>query len=107
MLKNRLSVGSWNKFLKEYELVSFEYTGAGYYLKIIANHLNIEKETIHNPVVVAQNEDFTVGFLLFVDRNEIVMECHSWSEFNPPENIRDLDITIKIDNDLAARNETH
>jgi len=100
MLKCKLSIDEWTKFLEGYELVDFEYTGAGYFLKIRACNLNLKEETIHEPIVLGENENFSVGFLLFVDQNEIVMECHSWGEINPPANVRELGIEIKINNDL-------
>lgn len=101
LLKKKLSTEDWTKFLEGYELVDFEYTGAGYFLKIRTDNLNFEKETIHEPVLIGKRDDFTLGFILFVDENEIVMECHSWGELNPPENIRDLE--VEINNDLSIK----
>lgn len=38
--------------------------------------------------------DFNVGFLLYIEKERIVLECHSWSEKNPPSDIRNLNLEI-------------
>lgn len=96
MLKNKLGDDNWTLFLKEHELIDFEYTGAGYFLKIRTANLNLPKETINKPTITGENEDLMIGFLLFVDKNEIVLECHSWGGMNPLENVRELDVEVKM-----------
>ena len=100
MLKNKLDKKGLVNFFDDYEIYGFEYTGSGYFLQIRAANFNFKKETINKPILISENAEFNVGFLLFLDQNEIVLECHSWGESNPPENVRDLDLEISIKDDL-------
>lgn len=100
MLMNKLIKADWTMFIDNYKLVSYEYTGAGYFLKIRVNSLNLKKETIQKPIVIGEYDGLMLGFILYLYQNEIVMECHSWSSDNPPENVRDQDIKIRIRTDL-------
>jgi len=100
LLKNKLSENEWMKFLDICDTIDidYEYTGAGYFLKLKITNLNLKKATLDTPTVIGETKNFTVGFIIYTDQNEIVIECHSWSEFNPPKNMRELDIEIKIIN---------
>lgn len=98
MLQSKLGADVWNGFLENCRIVTFGFTGNGYFLTIKQRDCLFEKETIHNPVVIGKTANFDVGFLLFLEEDEIILECHGWSETSPPENIRDLNIEILVDN---------
>jgi hypothetical protein len=53
-----------------------EYTGSGYYLKIIYKNINGLKETIHDPFVFGTNGKIHVGFIVYLEPDQIILECH-------------------------------
>lgn len=77
------------------QVVGYEYTGSGYFLKLINDKFNFKEQTLYKPTVSGKCAEFTVGFLIYLNENEIVLECHSFDEVNPPENIRDYELEIR------------
>ena len=73
----------------------YEYTGAGYYLSLQPAEVSLAPATIADPVVVGQGPGFTVGFIVYGSGDRLIIECHSWSEREPPENIRRLNLLIE------------
>ncbi len=97
MLISRLTLKELDDISSNCSISNYEYTGAGYFLELKCKNLNLIKETIHGPVVFGRTKDLDVGFLLFVNGDTIIIECHSWGDINPPENIRDLKLEITIE----------
>jgi hypothetical protein len=96
MLAEKYSIEELNKIISTYEVSNFEYTGAGYFLELKCNNLDLERETIHAPLVMGKRKDLDVGFLLFVEKDAITIECHSWGDKNPPADIRELQLEISL-----------
>jgi hypothetical protein len=94
MLKEKLKSIEFEDIFSNCSVSNYEYTGAGYFLELYCKGINLKEETIHKPIVEGKIDDIDVGFLLYVDKNKITIECHSWGDKNPPENIRDLKLKI-------------
>jgi hypothetical protein len=97
LLQNRLEQSEWQALVNNYQITNYDFTGAGYFLDIVCSSIKFEKETIDCPIVIGTVNDLEVGFLLFVEENNITIECHGWSDENLPENIRNLEVSITID----------
>ena len=97
LLQNRLTRNEWQALLSDYEITGYDFTGAGYFLEVACSRIELDKETIHQPVIKGKANGLEVGFLLFTESNSITIECHGWSDENPPDNIRGLDLQITIE----------
>jgi hypothetical protein len=97
MISDRLTSNGWCDFLADYKIIGYEYTGAGYFLKISSEKLDLKNEVIHDPVPIGKIEELELGFLIYIEDNNIIIECHSWGIENPPENIRKLNVKIISD----------
>lgn len=96
MLESEYSTYDIQSIVSTSVIVGFEFTGAGYFLKISNELFPIERKVIGKPIVTGENNDFQVGFILFLENKTLTIECHSWSEKNPPKGIRTMDLEIKI-----------
>jgi hypothetical protein len=97
LLQNRLLQHEWQILLSDYGITNYAFTGAGYFLDIVCSRIKFEKETIHRPVIRGTASGVDVGFLLFVEGNSITIECHGWGDDDLPENIRDIEVQITVE----------
>ncbi len=94
MIGDRLTSNNWCDFLSDYKIIGYEYTGAGYFIKIISEKIELKNEVISAPVPIGKIGELQIGFIIFIEDNNIIIECHSWGMENPPENIRQLDVKL-------------
>ncbi len=97
LLRNRLTQNEWQALLSDYKIIGYDFTGVGYFLEVTCSRIELDKETIHQPVISGKASGVDVGFLLFVEGNSITIECHGWGDENPPENIRDIEVQITVE----------
>ena len=94
-LTDRINSDVLDELLSVAKIYNYEFTGAGYFLEAYLNGLNFEKETISEPLVVGEFNNIHVGFILYVDKDTVTMECHGWGDKNPPENIREINLKLR------------
>ncbi len=76
----------------------FEYTGSGYFLSVKHPILSKERIVCSRPILVGKTEDGIVcGFVLYIEKGQLTIECHSWGEINVPGDFRERDVQITID----------
>ena len=65
------------------EPVKIEHTGAGYFLTL--RHAALPKERIvcAEPVVIGRSDGLETGFVVFLQDNELTLECHGWGDEAP------------------------
>lgn len=80
---------------RECEFVGYEYTGSGYFLKIRHPLFPTERMVLHEPIVMGEADGQTCGFVVFIEKNELVLECHSWGEIEVSENFRASYVQIR------------
>ena len=97
LLQDRLAQNEWQVLLSGYKITNYDFTGAGYFLEVACSGIKLDKETIHQPFIKGNGNNLEVGFLLFVEGNNITIECHGWSDENLPDNFRRLDLQITIE----------
>ena len=97
MLDDRITIDQWNRFVLNYTIDDYDYTGVGYFLKIIHHQSFFEQETISKPVVTGKFEGCFVGFILYIEQGYICIECHNWGGKELSENVRDLDFRIDVE----------
>ena len=80
--------------LNEAELVGYEYTGSGYFLKVKHAALTLGKQTLQVPAVEGAHGNVVAGFVVFLDDGELTLECHSWGPVDVPEDFRDQNVIV-------------
>jgi hypothetical protein len=81
--------------LAEYsDTVEYDYTGSGYFLTLEKEWLPKVEGTYSEPAVVGNYENIQSGFVVFLRKNELTLECHTWGEIDVPENYRDKPVKI-------------
>ena len=95
MLSDKFSNGELNSILDS-PITGYDYTGAGYFLELTNDILPKDRKTIPSQTLFGRADNFEVGFLIFFENSKLTLECHSWGEVNPPENIRENKMTIEI-----------
>ena len=101
MLHPHLPEKVWAELVSTYSIEGYNFTSSGYFLKVRSDNVRLSKylkyNAIYKPTVIGVGLGFEVGFILYVEESAVILECHSWSDSNPPENIRDIDIKVIID----------
>ena len=72
----------------------YEYTGCGYFLTVKHPQLPKGRESLGTPPVAGKAGEVDAGFVLHLGDQELTLECHTWGEFDVPENFRDLNVEI-------------
>ncbi len=96
MTRGILSPGVLEAALKAGEFVSYEYNGYGYYLTFC--HPRIPAERIvcgDSPVVVGDNNNIEAGFVVFIEENQIRLECFPFDGTSIPETLRRQTVQIR------------
>ena len=76
-------------------LVSYEYTGCGYFLRVKHPSLSVKRIVYDKPMVVGHSGNIQSGFVVFIENGELLLECHSWGEVEVPENYRQQHVTVE------------
>ncbi len=95
MLKNEFSIKEIYEICKS-EIRDYEFTGAGYFLKLKNEIFPVNRKVISEPIIIGRTDNFNVGFVLFMENKALTIECHSWGDKNPTKNIRQEKLTIEI-----------
>lgn len=72
----------------------YEYTGCGYFLTVRNSRLPSEKRAFGYPPVAGLADEIQAGFVVHLGDNELTLECHTWGEFDVPEDFRERCVTI-------------
>ncbi|MEH6740647.1 MAG: hypothetical protein V7695_19200 [Sulfitobacter sp.] len=77
------------------KLVGLDFTGKGYFLTLSSNDLPVERLVLDKPIVNGEVGELLTGFVVFVENNELTLECFSYGEI-VPDNYRDLSVTVSV-----------
>ena len=72
----------------------YEYTGCGYFLTVRNSRLPSDKRSLGDPPVAGLADEIQAGFVVHLGDNELTLECHTWGEFDVPEDFRERRVTI-------------
>jgi hypothetical protein len=75
-------------------MANYRYTGSGYFLTISDTVLPAERSTRSTPAVVGNSGAVQCGFVAFLGRNELTLECHTWGAVDVPADFRDRPVRI-------------
>ena len=93
---DKLTIDQLNQVLHNPQFIEYEYTGNGYYLTVYQSVLSSERLVCSEPIILGYAENIVCGFVIYVENNELTLECHSWGELNVPNNFREKKIEVEI-----------
>ena len=70
------------------EKISCKFTGAGYFLDLSHEDVPEGRIVCSKPEVIGRFQEREVGFVAFIDKGLITLECHDYDGHGIPENIR-------------------
>lgn len=78
----------------------YAYTGCGDYATVAHPKLPQTVGMLASPKVMGLAETgaghvVRAGFVCYLDPGRLTLECHTWGEFEIPEDFRDLAVTIR------------
>ncbi len=80
---------------------SYDYTGAGYYLTFKNNKLSATRKVFRTPILMGEANGIQSGFVVFIERHRLILECHAWGEIIIPADFRERSVTIKAINTVT------
>jgi YD repeat-containing protein len=75
-------------------LVSYEYTGYGYFLTITHPQLPETRFVCSQPMVTASSGEFVAGFVIFLENHRLTFEAYPVDGSMLPANFREMDVHI-------------
>jgi len=78
----------------EGSVVSYKYTGHGYFLTVDHPSLPIPRTVCSQPIVTGCIGDYVAGFVLFLGDHQLTFECYTLGENEIPSNFRELEVQI-------------
>jgi hypothetical protein len=88
LASNALSHDQMRAVLNEGKLVSYNYTGCGYFLTLSHPSLPEQRIVCSKPIVTGSAEGVPCGFVIFIQDREITLECHDLGPTHVPEDFR-------------------
>jgi hypothetical protein len=79
---------------KEGELVSLDFCGSGYLLTVRHNSLVLDRRVLNHPIISGTVGDLLTGFVAFVEKDEVTLECFSYGGEVVPQNFRYLEVQV-------------
>lgn len=95
LVSKELPPDEFNEVMQNAEFVGYEYTGSGYYFKVRHPNLPENRIVCSKPILIGEAENIECGFVVFLENNELTIECHSWGELEIPENFREKNIQLR------------
>lgn len=95
LLARALAPRDVSSLIDEAELVSYEYTGSGYFLEISHPTLPEMRTVCSEPMVIGEALGILAGFVVFMQDRRLTLECHSLGEPEVPASYRDLAVRVE------------
>jgi hypothetical protein len=94
LLEGKLPLDTIQALKDKAQLVGYKHTGVGYFLTLSHPALPRERMVCDKPRVMGRSRGIESGFIVFIENQELVLECHSWGADAVPETYRDEDVQI-------------
>lgn len=75
--------------------LSYEYTGAGYFITVRDARLPSERRTLSVPPLVGVCGDIVCGFVVFLDNHELTLEVHEWGQAGVSYDFRNMQVVVR------------
>lgn len=94
-----------DSILQSSKFIGYEYTGSGYFLSMRHSAFPKERIVCSRPILLGKTSDGIIcGFVIFIENNQLTLECHSWGEINVPEDFRERGVQITIEDIKVKQN---
>lgn len=74
--------------------VDYEYSGAGYFLTFSHSELPVKRIVCDKPDMLGQWNGIDAGFVVFLENNELTLECHTLGSNEIPDNYREQPVKV-------------
>ncbi len=75
--------------------VEYEYTVVGYFITISSPELPLAREILTEPFVLGELPGVSCGFIAFLGNQELMLECHTWTDADIPPDFRDQAVVVR------------
>ena len=73
----------------------YNYTGWGYFVTVKHPSLPVAR-SIPGPAVVGVAGGVMAGFVVFLEHNELTLECHGYGDVAVPPDFRERDVVVYV-----------
>jgi len=94
LVDNKLPTRALNDVLNSGALVSLAHTGVGYFLTVRHHSIPEERVVCSEPLLTGESDGVECGFVVFLERSELTLECHAWGDQTIPESFRDQNVKV-------------
>ena len=94
LVKSHLPVDAIDAVLDFATFVSYDYTGAGYYLTVRHPSLPSARVVCDTPLIRGTSGTIGCGFVVFLENGELTLECHNAGPQDVPEDFRERRVEI-------------
>lgn len=77
------------------EIIAYDITGNGYFLTIKHKSLDKPRTICANPLIIGENGGIETSFVVFMEGDELTLECHGWGNSEIPRNYREQNIEVR------------
>ena len=88
-------------------IIEYTTTGNGYFLTIKHPSLPYHRIVCDRPILIGEYEGINTGFVIFIEKNELIIECHGWDDKSIPESFRNCDVKVYISEDSSIIPQSH
>lgn len=67
----------------------------GYYLRLRRDGLPLDRVVCSQPAVSGTAGDVVCGFVVFIEDEELTLECHSWGPGDVPSDFREYPVEVR------------
>lgn len=96
LVSNVLSVEQLDKVIHGAKPVSYDYTGCGYFLTLSHHLLPKQRIVCSEPLIIGKAGEINSGFVVFIENNELTLECHDFGGPTIPKDFREKDVQVTI-----------
>jgi hypothetical protein len=83
------------QLIESAEFISCEHTGVGYFLTMRHPSISEPRVVLDEPMTLGRSGKIECGFLIFLERGELMLECYSFGDETIPEDIRERRLEIR------------
>ena len=80
----------------EGNILDYQTTGNGYFLDISHPKLPENRIVCGSPLLIGKSDNIDTGYIVFIENQELTIECHGWGDKKIPNDYRERNIEIEI-----------
>ena len=94
LLSNVISSDAISSIKSNPNITDYYTTGHGYFLTVTSLYLPKERIVCHELMIIGESNGVESTFIIFIENNELTIECAGVSDVEPPKDYRDWKINI-------------